>query len=135
MLDYLRTGGDVHDMTTKMVFGLDKETADPELFDARRDVAKGITFGIVYGQGIPSLSKKLGIPEDECRQLMQKFKNGISGFEKLSSGLMRILYDRQREEGTGWVKSLYDRKYYLDPQMFYKGLKSDCTGYCRGVRQ
>lgn len=51
--------GDVHGQTASGVFHIDKATADPALWQRRRQNAKKIRFGLMYGEG----PAKLALPE------------------------------------------------------------------------
>ena len=78
-----------------MVFNLEKDKTDPKKFSEYRKAAKTITFGILYGQGIKTLSHNLGITEADCRELQNKFKQSIEGYAELLEGLTQKLNDRK----------------------------------------
>ena len=127
LLEYVRSGGDVHDMTTKLVFNKDKET-DAEEFEVYRKQAKAVTFGIIYGQGNWALANKLGLSLKEGKALKEKFMQSLPGFSDFMRSINMAVYDRAREHGTGWLESLYQRKYYLTEENMYMAVNRIVQG-------
>lgn len=65
----LNSGKDIHRFTTALVKSID----EPEVTDEMRKPMKQVTFGILYGQGVASLSRQLHIPKEEGQSLMDAF--------------------------------------------------------------
>ena len=57
-------GEDIHTSTAAAVFGIDATAVSPAL----RRAAKGVNFGILYGQSGFGLAKALGIPPAKVRK-------------------------------------------------------------------
>lgn len=60
---------DIHKQTANTIFGVPIEKVEKEV----RDAAKGVTFGLVYGMGIPTLAGNLGKSKEETKKLVDKF--------------------------------------------------------------
>jgi DNA polymerase-1 len=63
--------------------GLDLHTETSEAIGIKRDAAKRINFGIVYGIGAPSISKRLKISMQAGQKMLAKYHARIPGIKKL----------------------------------------------------
>jgi len=98
-----RKGEDIHTSTAAEVFGLKKEEITSEM----RKRAKGINFGIVYGQQSWGLSQQLGITPEEAQNYIERY------FEKYSGVKLWIDETIIKAKETGYVKTLLERIRYL----------------------
>jgi DNA polymerase I-like protein with 3'-5' exonuclease and polymerase domains len=77
MLDGFADGLDAHDTATTAIWGLKKGDAQ---FKARRNVAKRLSFGILYGAGVATLAEQIRIftgedlGEDGVRDLWSEYR-------------------------------------------------------------
>ncbi|HEY4100532.1 MAG TPA: DNA polymerase I [Gemmatimonadales bacterium] len=96
-------GEDIHRQTAAIIFGVPIGEVTSEM----RGRAKTINFGTIYGQGAFSLSKMLGIPQDEAKRFIADYFARFAG--------VREYLDRQvavaREQG--YVETLFGRRRYL----------------------
>ena len=127
LLNYVRKGGDVHDMTTKLVFNKDKEQ-DAKEWDLYRKQAKHVTFGIIYGLGNFMLAKRLGIGIREATNIKNKFMSALPGLKELYEKINRTVDIRKHEHGKGYLESLYGRRYYLTDDKMYTAINRIVQG-------
>ena len=100
LLSAFEKGQDIHQATASEVFGipLDQVTA------SQRHSAKAINFGLVYGQGVHSLSKSLNISFKEGKRIIQNY------FEKFK-GVKQYMEDMEKEaRQKGFVETLFKRR-------------------------
>jgi DNA polymerase-1 len=67
--DAFARGEDIHAATASQVFGIPQA----ELTRGRRDTAKMVNFGIIYGISSFGLSENLGIPREEAQELIDTY--------------------------------------------------------------
>ena len=102
-LDAFGRGEDIHRQTAAIIFGVEPGRVTPEM----RARAKTINFATIYGQGAYSLSRQLGITQEEAKSFIAKY------FERF--GGVRAWLDRQVElaRSQGWVETLFHRRRYV----------------------
>lgn len=76
MIDTILGGGDLHQLT------VDELAAGG--ITITRDMAKIVNFLIVYGGGGPALSSQAGIPLDEAKEIVAKFRSRYPAIQRLS---------------------------------------------------
>lgn len=103
LCDAFIKGEDIHTSTAAEVFGLKKEEITPEM----RKRAKGINFGIVYGQHSWGLSQQLGITPEEAQNYIDRY------FYKYGGVKLWIDETIKKARETGYVKTLLGRIRYL----------------------
>lgn len=88
MLRTYRTGGDIHAMTTSVIFGCTYEEAQDKHRDGykeQRTIAKNVNFGTFYGLFPKGLQKtlkfKAGVEKsfEECAEIIDNLKAGYKG--------------------------------------------------------
>lgn len=127
MLRIYRSDGDIHALTTSIIFGISlKEAADKHnpRYKERRTIAKNVNFGIFYGlypKGLrKTLKYKAGIDksEEECADIIDSIKRG---YRRLS------LWQEETKAKAkqGYVETWLGRRRYLpDIQSVDWGKKS-----------
>ncbi|MDD5688183.1 MAG: DNA polymerase I [Elusimicrobia bacterium] len=98
-----RQGEDIHTATAAEVFGLKKEEITKEM----RNRAKGINFGIVYGQQAYGLSQQLDISPREAQTYIDQYFEKYKGVKKWISETIA------KAKETGFVSTLLGRIRYL----------------------
>jgi len=102
-LDAYLNGQDLHRRTASIVYNkpIDQVT------DKERSRAKGVNFGIIYGQGPAALGESLGMSEYEAKQFLKRYFKVIPGvkewMEKYKQGATR----------HGYTETLLGRRRYL----------------------
>ncbi len=90
-------GADVHGETARLIFQIDK--SDPH-FKARRDIAKRINFGMIYGAGARTLTevvyKETGIQvtEEEMREILDSYRERFPEFYRYAYEQATLLEER-----------------------------------------
>ncbi|OQA92668.1 MAG: DNA polymerase I [Elusimicrobia bacterium ADurb.Bin231] len=96
-------GKDVHSITASEIFGVPVEDVTSEM----RKRAKGINFGIVYGQQAWGLSKQLGISTEEAQGFIDKYFLRYNGVKRWIGEII------ETARKNGYVKTLRDRMRFL----------------------
>ena len=92
---------DIHLQTAVKIFGEEKAKE-------KRNIAKSINFGLLYGMGARKLGEQLGIPAKEA-------KNYIDSYFESFSTVKEYLQSIQNDAGqNGYVKTLSGRKRRFD---------------------
>ncbi len=108
-----RTDVDFHGEAAKIAFELDED--DPQ-FKYYRQMAKGITFGIIYGIGNQRLAQQLQTTKQEAGKYKKRYLDSIEGSREFIRGVMKAV------ESRGWIKNKYGRVYKIPSGMSYKGV-------------
>ncbi|MBI4370201.1 MAG: hypothetical protein HY547_08235 [Elusimicrobia bacterium] len=75
LIEFFRSGRDIHEETARAVLGVGNRTVTPE----ERRHAKAITFGILYGMGPFGLAQDLGITDDEAHHIIETYYQRFPG--------------------------------------------------------
>ena len=95
---------DIHSRTAKEIFGL--ESLDEVTPDHRRK-AKEVNFGIPYGVSAYGLASRLGISNDEGKELIDQY------FERFPGILRYINETKEFAREHGYVKTLHGRRRFI----------------------
>ena len=104
---------DFHGETAKIAFDLDETHPEYKFY---RQMAKSITFGIIYGIGSQKLSQQLRTTQGEAAQYKKTYLDSIQGSREFIRGVMSAVEER------GWIKNKYGRVYKVPSEMSYKGV-------------
>jgi len=104
---------DFHGEAAKRAFSL---TGEEENFKFYRQMAKNITFGVIYGIGKAKLAKQLNVTEREALQYKGQYFKGLPGSKGFFASVIRAVEER------GWIKNRYGRIYQIDKDIAYKGV-------------
>lgn len=99
MLDAFQHGEDIHNRTSRLVFGAE---TDAELKEARR-FSKIVNFAIAYAIEPWGLSQRVGISRQEAKKVIQDYYDTYKGVRRY----MEEVPLRAREHG--YVRSIYGR--------------------------
>ncbi|MCB0703934.1 MAG: DNA polymerase I [Saprospiraceae bacterium] len=103
MLKAFQEGKDIHRATAAGVFSVPFDEVTRE----QRYRAKTVNFSIIYGAGSTNLSRQLGIPRAEAKELIDNY---FAQYPGLRNYMERIV-DEARE--NGYVYTLLGRRRYL----------------------
>ena len=92
------TGADIHAETAFKVWG--KENYTPE----KRNIAKTLNFGLLYGTTAYPLSQQLGITEDEAQAYIDSFFKGLPNIKRFMNA--QAVYVRNNKD----LVNFYGRK-------------------------
>lgn len=111
-----RENKDIHLQTAIKIFGIEEASA-------KRNIAKSINFGLLYGMGSRKLGEQLGIPGKEAKEYIDSYFKSFStvkDFMKsiqenaMENGYVKTLSGRKRrfdfENATGMMKATYERE-------------------------
>ncbi|MEX0662453.1 MAG: DNA polymerase I [Balneolaceae bacterium] len=104
MIRAFREGEDIHARTAKEVFGLDtlvEVTAD------QRRKAKEVNFGIPYGVSAYGLASRLGISNEEGKEMIDQYFNRFPGIQDYIDETIKETKER------GFVSTLMGRRRYI----------------------
>jgi DNA polymerase-1 len=107
MIEAFNNDEDIHSRTAKEIFDLD--SIDDATPDHRRK-AKEVNFGIPYGVSAYGLSNRLGISNDEGKEMINHY------FERFPGILRYINETKEFAKEHGYVKTLLGRRRYI-PQI------------------
>ena len=101
LLEAFKNGVDIHMATAVKLFG--KEEAA-----AKRNFAKSVNFGLLYGMGPKKLSVELGISQAEAKEIIANY---FASFPTVKHFLESI---QERVKIDGYVETLLGRRRFFD---------------------
>ncbi|MGE4418580.1 MAG: DNA polymerase I [Sulfurimonas sp.] len=101
LVDAFRSDKDIHRQTAVALFGEDEA-------DAKRNIAKTVNFGLLYGMGQKKLSDTLGITTKEAKEIIEKYFNSFPTVR----ACFRLIVEDSKE--LGYVETLLGRRRYFD---------------------
>jgi len=104
MGDIFQKGEDIHAAVAQQVYKLDSLS---EVTPDMRRHAKAINFGILYGMGVSSLRKSIGVTESEAQEF---YMNYYSTFKELADYLQQCKINAER---NGFTTTLLGRRRYF----------------------
>ena len=104
---------DFHGEAEKRAFTL---TGEEDTFKFYRQMAKNISFGVIYGIGKVKLAKQLNVTEKEAVQYKGQYFKGLPGAKAFFASVIRAVEER------GWIKNRYGRVYQIEKDIAYKGV-------------
>jgi len=127
MLEELRKpNGDLHALTAKALF----DDVDPQ----KRDIAKRLNFGIIYGIGAAKFAMTLNreYPDKnytyaDARAFITRYYNTYQKVRTFTWKVQQTILDR------GHVFDVFGRKYYADKDTAYKAVNYIVQGCAAGV--
>lgn len=91
MISAFRQNTDIHKLTAARIFGLDIDKVDQE----KRQIAKTLNFGIIYGMGAKSFSQTSGLSLEEAKKFIQKY---FHDFPKVKEWQNKVIQQVQSEQ-------------------------------------
>ena len=104
---------DFHGEAAKIAF---KITDEDDSFKFYRQMAKNITFGVIYGIGKAKLANQLNVSETDAMKYKKQYFDGIKGSRQFFNSVMKTV------AGRGWIKNRYGRVYVIPADISYKGV-------------
>ncbi len=104
MMEAFKNDEDIHSRTAKEIFELD---SIDEVTDDHRRKAKEVNFGIPYGVSAYGLANRLGISNDEGKEMIDQY------FERFPGILKYINDTKQFARENKYVKTLMGRRRYI----------------------
>lgn len=92
---------DIHLETAIKIFG-------EEEAKAKRNIAKSINFGLLYGMGARKLGQTLGIPSKEAKSYIDEY---FASFKTIKTFIQNT---QQKTKEDGYIETLLKRRRYFD---------------------
>ncbi|MBZ4416606.1 DNA polymerase I [Myxococcus sp. RHSTA-1-4] len=103
LIDAFLHDEDIHTRTAAEVFGVPPAQVDRE----QRRRAKMVNFGIAYGLSPHGLAARLGIPQEEARDIIERYFVRYAGIRNY------LVETVEKARKTGYVETLYGRRRYM----------------------
>ncbi len=101
LVDAFKNDKDIHMETAIALFGKDEAAS-------KRNVAKTVNFGLLYGMGQKKLSDTLNITTKEAKEIIERYFNSFPSVRSY----LRSIVDFSKE--AGYVETLLKRRRYFD---------------------
>jgi DNA polymerase-1 len=101
LLDAFAHDKDIHRQTAVAIFG-------EEEGDSKRNIAKTVNFGLLYGMGPKKLSVDVGVTTKEAKEIIETY---FENFPTVKT-FLRSIADRAKE--IGYVETLLGRRRYFN---------------------
>ena len=101
LMDAFIEGKDIHLETAKKIFG--QEDAKD-----KRNIAKSINFGLLYGMGARKLSETIDVSQKEAKEYIENY---FASFPTVKNYLLKIQDGAKKD---GFVETLLGRRRYFD---------------------
>jgi len=101
LVDAFMHDKDIHLETARMIFGEDEAME-------KRNIAKAVNFGLIYGMGARKLSQTVNVPLKEAKEYIKRY---FDSFPTVKNYLESIQHDA---ENRGYVETLLKRRRYFD---------------------
>ncbi len=101
LVEAFKEGKDIHMETAIKLFG-------PEEAAGKRNIAKTVNFGLLYGMGSRKLAQTLGISTKEAKEIIENY---FASFPTVKSFLESI---EAKAKEQGFVETLLGRRRYFD---------------------
>ncbi|RKH48480.1 DNA polymerase I [Corallococcus sp. AB050B] len=100
LIEAFRNDEDIHSRTAAEIFGVDPKDVDRE----QRRVAKTVNFGIAYGLSAHGLSTRLGISQENARDVIERYFTRYAGIRQYLEDTV------EKARKVGYVETLYGRR-------------------------
>ncbi|NCC95701.1 MAG: DNA polymerase I, partial [Synergistales bacterium] len=104
LVEVFEKGRDIHTETAAMVFGIDPSLVTKEL----RRSAKMVAFGLLYGMSAFGLAKRLGVGQNEAKEIMSRYFKALPGVEAY------MTKSSDRAISLGYTETILGRRRPLD---------------------
>lgn len=104
---------DFHGEAAKIAFNVDEDGQDYKFY---RQMAKNITFGVIYGIGNGRLANQLNTSTTEAKKYKTQYFKNIEGSKEFINKVIATV------ETRGWIKNRYGRIYKIPGDQGYKGV-------------
>jgi len=101
LVNAFNEGHDIHMQTAIALFG-ESEAA------GKRNIAKTVNFGLLYGMGQKKLSDTLGITTKEAKEIIERYFETFPSVKGYFSGIV------EQAKEMGYVETLLHRRRYFD---------------------
>ncbi|MFY0568559.1 DNA polymerase I [Archangium lansingense] len=100
LIDAFARDEDIHSRTAAEIFGV----AQDQVTKDQRRVAKTVNFGIAYGLSSYGLSTRLNIPDEEARDIIERYFTRYAGIRRYLEETVHVAREK------GYVETLFGRR-------------------------
>ena len=112
-------GLDVHRLVASWMFDVEYDAVE----DKQRKVAKAMTFGILFGQGIALTAESLGVTEHQARKFQERYFHTLPAVRRVQRQLQDLTRSRK------YSRTLFGRiRPITDSEKAYIGINSTVQG-------
>lgn len=115
LLQTIREGGDIHQLTADMIGIRDRKRAGGYVETARQR-GKTFNFSIVYGGGAPTIMKQQRVSKDEAYKMLRRYNDAYPEVQRLKNRIEWRLQD------MGYIRSAWGRRFHVDPRDAFKAV-------------
>jgi len=126
MIDLSNEGVDLHTYVARMILGYDDAKSDLERI-LKRQIAKYINFGIMYGMGYKTLSKLAQISEKESSKFLEDYFALFKDIKKFQNDIQNKI------RKSGVCETSFGRVRHLPSEFAYKGINAVIQGTCADI--
>lgn len=101
LVNAFKEGHDIHMQTAIALFGAEDA-------QRKRNIAKTVNFGLLYGMGQKKLSDTLGITTKEAKEIIERYFETFPSVKGYFSGIV------EQAKEMGYVETLLHRRRYFD---------------------
>ena len=101
LVNAFKQGRDIHMQTAISLFGEEEASA-------KRNIAKTVNFGLLYGMGAKKLSDTLGISTKEAKGIIERYFETFPSVKSYFSGIV------EQAKELGYVETLLHRRRYFN---------------------
>jgi DNA polymerase-1 len=101
LVNAFNEGHDIHMQTAMALFGQEEAAS-------KRNIAKTVNFGLLYGMGQKKLSDTLGITTKEAKEIIERYFETFPSVKGYFSGIV------EQAKEMGYVETLLHRRRYFD---------------------
>lgn len=121
MLAAIANGEDLHDFTAERVYG-------SGFSPRQRKIAKGVSFGKVYGGGVETVSRQTGAAPEAVKHAMAEYDRLFPGVKRFSRRL-----EQRAQYGRREVETASGRILPLDRDRLYSAVNYACQSAARDI--
>lgn len=118
MIEAIRAGQDLHTYTAALVYHVEQQGVEKW----QRQLAKNAGFAKIYGAGINQFARTAGVDVVSAKQFLDGYDREFPGVRRFQVELARVVQERSRDEGAGYVTSPLGRRHPVEPGEAYKGV-------------
>lgn len=116
--------GDIHSAAARLIYKDDSITKK----DPRRQLAKNSLFARLYGAGTHKIALTAGVDDSFAKGFVDAYNQAFPGVGRFLSSATRLVEQREKDEGVGWVKTPLGRRLVLEPGKAYAGVNALIQG-------
>ena len=121
MTKTLMAGGDLHTDMARIYWGKQDVSA------VERDLVKTLNFAILYGIGIPGISKKFHKTAVEAQEIRNRYREAFPVMRPFNQSI------NDKVCADGFIQNPFGRRRRLEPDGAYRGVNALVQGSCSDV--